>query len=112
VHRTGYREKDLVDYDTRNMKAGLSLHWRLKPAQEFLSPELILQSSFGGGTTVYQGDNRFSLRNIRFFQHKAELKKEGVYFFRAYLTHEDAGDSYDPYFTALLLQDRAKENNK
>lgn len=110
VHRTGYREIDLVDYDTRNTKASLSMHWRLQPAKDFLSPQLIVQSNFGGGTTVYQGDNRFSLRNIQFYQHRIELRKENKYFLRAYVTHEDAGDSYDPYFTALLLQERAKDN--
>lgn len=110
VHRTGYSELDLVDYDTRNQKASVSLHWRLKPNDDFLSPQLIVQSNYGGGTTVYQGDNRFSLRNIKFFQHRVELRKENHYFLRAYVTHEDAGDSYDPYFTALLLQERAKTN--
>lgn len=107
-HRRGYEEKDLVDYDSDNFKAGVALHYRLKPEQTFNSPELILASNFSRGTTVYQGDNRFSLRNIQFFQHRIELKKQDNYFIRAYATHEDAGDSYDPYFTALLLQENAK----
>jgi outer membrane receptor protein involved in Fe transport len=107
-HRTGYNEVDLVDYNTRNYKANAALHFRLRPSQEFESPELILASSFGSGTTVYQGDNRFSLRNILFFQNRIELRKKDKYFLRAYATNEDAGDSYDPYFTALRLQRNAK----
>lgn len=107
-HRQGYREIDLVDYNSNNFKAGVALHYRLKPDQDFNSPELILASNYSQGTTVYQGDNRFSLRNIQFFQHRIELKKQDNYFIRAYVTHEDAGDSYDPYFTALLLQQNAK----
>ncbi|MEL6926660.1 MAG: TonB-dependent receptor, partial [Bacteroidota bacterium] len=66
--------------------------------------------SFGSGTTVYQGDNRFSLKNILFFQNRLELRKENKYFVRAYATHENAGDSYDPYFTALRLLESSKED--
>ncbi|MEM9918223.1 MAG: TonB-dependent receptor [Bacteroidota bacterium] len=111
-HRRGYVEKDLVDYDSRNFKVGAALHFRLEPEKDLDSPELILSSNAGGGTTVYQGDNRYSLRNIRFFQHRLEIKQRDKFFFRTYLTHENAGDSYDPYFTALQLQDRSKEPNQ
>lgn len=109
-HRTGYREIDLVDYNTNNFKGNLALHFRTSPSKGLESPELILSSSVGGGTTVYQGDNRFSLRDILFYQNRIEFRKEGKYFIRAYSTNEDAGNSFDPYFTALLLQERAKEN--
>lgn len=111
IHRRGYDEIDLVDYDSRNLKAGAAFHFRLAPSKTFESPELILSSNFSTGTTVYQGDNRYSLRDIKFFQHRVELMKRDRYFLRAYVTHEDAGNSYDPYFTALLLQQRAKEGN-
>jgi outer membrane receptor protein involved in Fe transport len=110
--RSGYIEEDLVDYDTENTKASGAVHFRLKPTLEYDSPELILASSYGAGTTVFQGDNRFSLRNIQFFQHKVELTKRDKYFLRGYVTHEDAGDSYDPFFTALQLQDRAKDDTE
>ena len=109
-HRKGYREKDLVDYNSYNIKTNLALHWRLNPGRSFDSPEIILSSGFGGGTTVFQGDNRFSLKNIKFYQHRLELIKKDNYFLRFYATHEDAGDSYDPYFTALQLQQRASNN--
>ncbi len=107
-YRTGYKERDLVDYDTKNLKTNLALHFRLKPALKEKSPELILGSNYANGTTVYQGDNRFSLKNIQFYQHKLELKKADKFFWRTYVTHEDAGDSYDPYFAALRLLDSAK----
>jgi outer membrane receptor protein involved in Fe transport len=109
-HRIGYREVDLVDYNTKNIKAGIAYHIRTKPSQDFDSPELIFASNFGTGTTVYQGDNRFSLRGIKFFQNRIEFKKEDKFFIRAYATHEDAGRSFDPYFTALRLQELAKDN--
>jgi len=109
-HRQGYDEVDLVDYDTENMKGNVSLHFRTNPSKEYESPEVILSSSVGSGTTVYQGDNRFSLRNLRFFQNRIEFRKKDKFFIRAYSTHENAGDSYDPYFTALRLQETAKSN--
>lgn len=106
IMRKGYRETDLVDYNSRNLKLGLSLHYR--PAKDH---EIIWSSSMGGGTTVYQGDNRFSLKDILFFQHRAEWRKEGSFFVRAYMTKEDAGNSYDAYATALLLQKAAKSDD-
>jgi len=109
-HRRGYLEGDLVDYNTKNSKAAAAFHFRLNPKKGVESTELILGSNFGSGTTIYQGDNRFSLRNIKFFQHKIEIKKDNKFFVRAYVTHEDAGDTYDPYFTAIKLQERVKDN--
>lgn len=112
IHRKGYREVDLVDYDSENLKAAAALHLRLNPNKDLNSPELVLGSNYSTGTTVYQGDNRYSLRDIQFFQHKIELKQNEKYFLRFYVTHEDAGNSYDPYFTALQLQNNAKEDIK
>ena len=110
IHRTGYDEKDIVDYNTRNIKANAAIHIRTRPSLVDNSPELIVSSSFGNGTTVYQGDNRFSLKNILFFQNRLEFRKRNKYFLRAYSTNEDAGNSYDPYFTALLMQQKSKSN--
>lgn len=109
-HRTGYREIDLVDYDTRNLKSNVALHYRLNPDLEGESPTLIAAGSYSKGTTVFQGDNRFSLRNIGFFQGRLELKKRNKYFIRGYYTQSDGGDSYDPYATALKLLSRQKTN--
>ena len=107
-YRIGYKEIELVDYNTRNYKANLALHFRTRPDLGIESPELILSSSFGSGTTVYQGDNRFSLRDILFFQNRLEFRKRDKYFIRAYATNENAGNSFDPYFTALRLQELSK----
>lgn len=104
VHRTGYSELDLVDYNTRNGKFATSLHYKVKP-----DVELIYALNYGTGTTVYQGDNRYSLKNIQFLQNRFEIKKEGKWFLRAYLTNENAGDTYDAVFTAFQMQDVAKD---
>ncbi len=111
-HRSGYDEKDLVDYNTKNTKANAALHFRTFPTQLEQSPEIIISSSFGSGTTVYQGDNRFSLRDILFLQNKIEYRKKDKFFIRAYSTQEDAGKSFDPYYTAILLQEGRISNEK
>ncbi|MBT8230751.1 MAG: TonB-dependent receptor, partial [Bacteroidia bacterium] len=111
-YRTGYREVDLVDYGTRNLKANAGLYFRTKPSMKDQSPEIIVGTSYGSGTTVYQGDNRFSLKGIEFLQNKIEFRKKNKFFLRAYSTRTGAGDSYDPYFTALQLQENAKENKE
>ena len=112
IYRQGYKELDLVDYNSENIKAGVAFHFRIQPERSLESTELLLASNYSTGTTVYQGDNRFSLRNIQFFQHRLELRNRDDFFVRFYVTHEDAGDSYDPYFTALRLQDRHKEDDQ
>ena len=98
-HRTGYMERDIVDYNTKNLKIQNSLHYMIKP-----NIELIYSFNYSTGTTVYQGDNRFSLKNIQFWQNKVEISQKDKFFIRAYRTKENAGDSYDAVFTALKLQ--------
>jgi outer membrane receptor protein involved in Fe transport len=109
-YRTGYKEIDLVDYGTENMKFSTALHLRLDPDATYESPELVYGFSSGFGTTVYQGDNRFSLRDIEFYQHKVELRKPGKWFIRGYRTSEDAGNSFDPYATALRMQEETRSD--
>ena len=99
-HRTGYLEKDVVDYNTKNLKFATALHYKIK--EDF---ELIYSMNYGTGTTVYQGDNRFSLNGIQFLQNRIELNKKDKFFIRAYRSQEDAGDSYDAVATAVRLQD-------
>ncbi|MEO0779232.1 MAG: TonB-dependent receptor, partial [Bacteroidota bacterium] len=109
-HRTGYDEIDLVNYNTRNLKTNLALHFRTDPSEGLESPEIIAAAGYSNGTTVYQGDNRFSLRGISFFQGRLEYRKRDKFFIRSYYTVDDAGQSYDPYLTALRLQRRSKSN--
>jgi outer membrane receptor protein involved in Fe transport len=97
-YRRGYMERDLVDYNTRNFKANLATHYRIKE-----DLELIYSFNFGSGTTVYQGQNRFSLKDMLFFQNRIEIAKRDKWFVRAYATNEDAGKSYDAVVTAFKL---------
>ena len=50
------------------------------------------------------------MRGIQFYQHKVEFRKKDKYFIRAYATHEDAGKSFDPYFTAQKMLNASKDN--
>ncbi|MFM7218518.1 MAG: TonB-dependent receptor [Bacteroidota bacterium] len=104
-YRTGYREIDLVDYNTNNIKTNAAFHYKITD-----KVEAIASTSVGTGTTVYQGDNRYSLRDIFFFQNRVEVRQQDKFFIRAYATNENAGKSYDAYFTALLLQRAAKSD--
>ncbi len=110
--RTGYRESDMVDYNTNNLKANFAVHMRTKPEETYDSPELIYAFNLGNGTTVYQGDNRFSLRDIVFWQNRLEYRKANKFFIRAYATQENAGNSYDPYATSLRMLEEARDPNE
>lgn len=105
-YRPGIEERHLVDYDTENIKLTTALHYKFNDKVRG-----IYAMNFGAGTTVYQGDNRYSLKDILFLQNRLELREEtGKWFLRAYSTHEDAGNSYDAYFTALRMQDSIVPN--
>lgn len=99
IYRTGYAEKDLVNYNSQNIKANVAFHFMLTP-----KIELMAVSNFGYGTTVYQGENRYSLKDIQFYQNKIEIREKDKWFFRVYSTNENAGNTYDAVVTAFLLQ--------
>ena len=95
VARTGYREQDLNDNTVKSVKADFSLHF--KPWAN--DTEIVLQHKIGLGNTIYQGANRYSLKN--FFMNQTRLEVKGKNFFvRGYMTAENAGDSYDMRFAA------------
>ncbi len=105
ISRTGYREQDLNDNKLQNIKADFSMH--IKPwANDF---EIILQEKIGQGNTVYQGANRYALKNFLMNQVKLEVKGKN-FFARIYNTTEDAGNSYDMRFAAWNINRLAKSD--
>jgi outer membrane receptor protein involved in Fe transport len=88
VSRTGYEERSLADYDTKNMKINGAIHYKIHE-----NLEAFIQGSYGYGTTVYTGADRYSIKNFKMGQYKAELKGSNFYV-RLYTTQERAGDSY------------------
>ena len=87
--RTGYKESDLVDYNTKSIKSLNSIHYKLNS-----TVEASLSANMGSGTTVYTGSERYSIKNFKLAQYKAEIKGNDFYV-RAYTTRENSGDSYN-----------------
>lgn len=88
VSRTGYDERNLADYDTKNMKINGAIHYKIRE-----NLEAFIQGSYGTGTTVYTGADRYSIKNFKMGQYKAELRGSNFYV-RLYTTQERSGDSY------------------
>ncbi|TDO84045.1 outer membrane receptor protein involved in Fe transport [Flavobacterium chryseum] len=105
VSRTGYREQDLTDNKVKSMKADFGLHF--KPWAD--DTEIILQYKIGTGSTIYQGANRYALKDFLMQQGKLEVKGKN-FFARVYFTSEDAGDSYDMRFAGWNVNRMAKSD--
>ena len=99
VSRTGYDERDLMSYEAKSMKFGASLNYRPLGDDRL---EIIWNSKFGNGNTIYQGTNRYNIKNFFMEQHKLEVRGKN-FFVRGYVTSEDAGDSYDTRFAAINI---------
>lgn len=96
VTRTGYNEVDLVDYKAESVKFDGSVHY--KPfANDF---EIVYNARVGRGNTLYQGANRYSLKDFMMQQHKLEIRNKN-FFLRGYITKEGSGNSYDTRFAAI-----------
>jgi len=90
LRRTGWREEDLIDnYDAKSLKGDVALHYRITDKLEAL-----YNYRYGGGSSVYQGSQKYALRNFTQEFHKLELKSSN-FFIRGYVTATDAGDSYN-----------------
>jgi len=105
VSRTGYNEVDITDNKVRNAKIDFSLHfkpWATSDSEWAKDIEIIWQTKYGFGNTVYQGANRYYLNGFQMSQHKFEVTSKN-FFVRGYVTSEDGGDSYDMEFTAVNI---------
>lgn len=90
IHRTGWREEDLLDNrDARSLKGDIALHYRIND-----NFEILYNYRYGGGSSVYQGSQKYALRDFTQQFHKVELKGRN-FFVRGYMTQTDAGDSYN-----------------
>lgn len=107
VSRTGYREQDLTDNKVKSMKADFSAH--IRPWAD--DTEFILQYKIGTGSTIYQGANRYALKDFLMQQGKFEVKGKN-FFGRVYFTSEDAGNSYDMRFAAWNVNRAAKSDQE
>ncbi|MCX7649173.1 MAG: TonB-dependent receptor [Flavobacteriales bacterium] len=95
VNAPGYMENELANNNVRSIKASGSLHYRFKK-----DTELSYTFKFGYGSAIYQGANRYAIRDIRFMQHKVQFQSRD-WLIKAYTTGENAGNSYDIVFTGI-----------
>lgn len=101
ISRTGYNERDLVDYNTKSFKTNVALHYRIND-----KIEAVAQVNYGSGTTVYTGTGRYSLRDFNITQGKLELRGDN-FTIRAYTTQERSGGSYLAGLAAISMLNEA-----
>lgn len=90
ITRTGFREEDLVDNrDAKSIKFDAALHYKITDKIEAL-----VNYRFGGGSSIYQGTEKYALRDFSQEFIKAEIKGDN-FFLRGYQTATDAGKSYN-----------------
>jgi outer membrane receptor protein involved in Fe transport len=99
VTRTGYAENTLTNYRADNFKVYGGLYYKVAP-----TATLSLIGNFGEASTIYQGTDRYSLKDVTIGQYKVELTGQH-YYVRAYTTQENAGNSYDMVAVATLLNE-------
>ena len=107
VSRTGYDEKDLIDYGVKSIKFGTSLNYRPFGDDRL---EVIWNSKIGTGDTQYLGGQKYSIKNFYLDQHRLEVKGKN-FFVRGYTTRENAGDSYNTLFAALNINRAWKDDS-
>jgi len=89
ITRTGWKERDLVDYNTYIMRFNAALHYRF--GKDY---EAIVRGGSGSGTSVYTAQNRFAFKDFRMSNLQAEVNNPDFYV-RAYYVWENSGDSYN-----------------
>jgi len=88
VSRTGYLEKEVVDPTTVNFKVSGALDFKVAS-----NTDLLLSGYWGTGNTVYTGNDRYSLKDLKMGQYKIELNSPN-WFLRGYTTQENAGEAF------------------
>jgi iron complex outermembrane receptor protein len=104
VARTGYLEKEVVDYSILNFKADASLHYAFTPDRK-----LIYTYRFANLDNIYQRSNRFRLEDYQLQQHGLSYKSKTLQVI-AYLTFENTGKSYNARSMAENI-DRSFKND-
>ncbi len=97
VSRTGYEEKNLMNYNVYSLKLNGALHYRITN-----NLEAIYQYNFGQGTASYTGSSRFDLNNFVLQTHRLEFKGSN-YFLRSYAVIENSHDSYNTRSLAQFI---------
>ncbi|MGZ3874089.1 MAG: TonB-dependent receptor [Mucilaginibacter sp.] len=97
VSRTGYEEKDLMNYDVYSLKLNGALEYKFTN-----NLEAIYQYNYGRGTASYTGSSRYDLNNFVLQTHRVELKGSN-FFLRSYMVGENSHDSYNTRSLAQFI---------
>jgi len=97
VSRTGYEEKDLMNYGVYSLKLNGALEYKFNN-----NLEAIYQYNYGRGTASYTGSSRFDLNNFVLQTHRIELKGSNL-FVRGYSVVENSHDSYNTRSLAQFI---------
>jgi outer membrane receptor protein involved in Fe transport len=90
ITRTGLREEDLLESrDAKTLKGDAALHYRITD-----KIEVLYNYRYGGGSSIYQGTEKYVLRDFNQQFHKLEFRGDN-FFVRGYISATDAGDSYN-----------------
>lgn len=105
VSRTGYDERNLVNYNAYNVRFSAGVNYKISD-----DIEASFLGYIGTGTSVYTGADRYSLKDLKMGQYKLELKSKN-WFLRGYTTQENSGNSYTAT-TAALFVNRAWKSDQ
>ncbi len=103
LRRTGIKEQDLLETQkAKSVKFDASLHYKITDK---------LQASYGyrygNGASVYQGAERYALRDFQSQYHKLELSSPN-FWLRAYHNKTGDGDSYNLSALGAFVNERFK----
>jgi iron complex outermembrane receptor protein len=89
VARTGYDEKDVVNYHLQNIKGDVGIYYQLAPGMTitYLYHMALLDN-------VYQRANRFRLQDYLVQQHGVQFESNSVQL-KLYMNRENSGNSYN-----------------
>jgi iron complex outermembrane receptor protein len=89
VARTGYNEKEVVDYSLQNIKGDAGVYYKLSP-----TATLSYLFHFAYLNTVYQRSNRFRLQDYFLQQHGIQYQSKSLQA-KIYINNENTGKSYN-----------------
>ncbi|HEY4965965.1 MAG TPA: carboxypeptidase-like regulatory domain-containing protein, partial [Puia sp.] len=102
VARTGYQEYGYLDNNATIFKVNGELRYKIQPRLE-----AIFSGTYGTGSVVYTNDTRYQLKNFKVGQYRVELRSDN-WFFRAYTTQENSGNTLVAGPTAQLINEAWK----
>jgi outer membrane receptor protein involved in Fe transport len=107
ITRTGWKEKDLVDYNnTENIKISGEIDYRITEKLE-----AIANFNYSSGSSIYTAQNRFAVWDFDMYSGRIELRSPNFYL-RGWGIKENSGRSYDAGTTALLMNEAWKPTDQ